>query len=436
MNKVLLVIQREYLARVKKKSFLIATLLTPLIFPAIMGIFVWIAVNESENQSLRIIEVFDETGLFFMESSDQYAFVSSDLELEEAKKMVQEGERYGLLLIPKINLEDPKGIQYFGAENPSMSLMSYLEGALKRKIEDQKLYEKGIDPAVIKEIRTSVSIQSITLSEGGEEKINDATVNYALGFLAGILIYIFIFVYGNQIMQGVIEEKSSRIVEILVSSLRPFQLMMGKIVGIGAVGLTQFLIWVVLIGTLTSVVVGVLGMQMPQQQAMEMASPELAQAAMPDTEVGQILQVIQGIDFVSLVVSFIIYFLGGYLLYGALFAAVGSAVDAPSDAQQFMFPITIPLIVAYMGLFVFVLQDPNSTTSFWLSIIPLTSPIAMMGRISFGVPFWELSLSVGLLIGGFLFTTWLAAKIYRIGILMHGTKPTYRILWKWIKSSQ
>lgn len=436
MNKVLLVIQREYLARVKKKSFLIATLLTPLIFPAIMGIFVWIAVNESENQSLRIIEVYDETGLFFMESSDQYAFVSSDLELDEAKKMVQEGERYGLLVIPKINLENPKGIQYFGVENPSMSLMSYLEGALKRKIEDQKLYEKGIDPAVIKEIRTSVSIQSITLSKGGEEKINDATVNYALGFLAGILIYIFIFVYGNQIMQGVIEEKSSRIVEILVSSLRPFQLMMGKIVGIGAVGLTQFLIWVVLIGTLTSVVVGVLGMQMPQQQAMEMASPELAQAAIPDTEVGQILQVIQGIDFVSLVVSFIIYFLGGYLLYGALFAAVGSAVDAPSDAQQFMFPITIPLIVAYLGLFVFVLQDPNSTTSFWLSIIPLTSPIAMMGRVSFGVSFWELSLSVALLIGGFLFTTWLAAKIYRIGILMHGTKPTYRILWKWIRTNQ
>jgi ABC-2 type transport system permease protein len=237
-------------------------------------------------------------------------------------------------------------------------------------------------------------------------------------------------------MQGVIEEKSSRIVEILVSSLKPFQLMMGKIVGIGAVGLTQFLIWVVLIGTLTTLVTGVLGMQMPQQQAMELANPELAQATPDSGDLANILMVIQGIDFVSLVASFIIYFLGGYLLYGALFAAVGSAVDAPSDAQQFMFPITIPLIVAYMGLFVFVLQDPNSTTSFWLSVIPLTSPIAMMGRISYGVPFWELGLSIGLLIIGFLFTTWLAGKIYRIGILMHGTKPTYKILWKWIKSSQ
>ncbi len=436
MDKILLVIQREYLARVKKKSFLIATLLTPLIFPAIMGVFVWIAMQEKANQSLRIIEVIDETDLFFMESSEQYAFTSSVDDPEEAKRMVQDGDRYGFLYIPKIDLADPKGIQFFGVENPSLNLMGYLESALKRKIEDQKLYQQGIDPKILKEIRTEISIQSLTLGDQGEEKVNDATVNYALGFVSGILIYIFIFVYGNQIMQGVIEEKSSRIVEILVSSLKPFQLMMGKIVGIGAVGLTQFLIWVVLIGTLSSIVMGVLGMQLPQQQAMELANPEFAQATPDAGELGNILQVIQGIDFVTLVASFIIYFLGGYLLYGALFAAIGSAVDAPSDAQQFMFPVTIPLIVAYMGLFVFVLQDPNSSASFWLSMVPLTSPIAMMGRISYGVPFWELALSIGLLVGGFLFTTWLAGKIYRIGILMHGTKPTYKILWKWIRSSQ
>jgi ABC-2 type transport system permease protein len=211
--------------------------------------------------------------------------------------------------------------------------------------------------------------------------------------------------------------------------------MMGKIVGIGAVGLTQFLIWVLLISTLSTLVMGVLGMQMPQQQAMEMANPELM-ATTPDTgELGAILQVIDGIDFVSLVSAFVFYFLGGYLLYGALFAAVGAAVDAPSDAQQFMFPITIPLLVGYMGLFVFVLQDPSSSTSFWLSIIPLTSPIAMMGRISYGVPFWELGLSMGLLVLGFLGTTWLAAKIYRIGILMHGTKPSYKTMWRWLRAS-
>ena len=435
MHKVLLVIQREYLARVKKKSFLIATVLTPLIFPAILAVFVWIAVEEKENQSLRVIEVVDETGLFFMESSEQYAFSSSSKTLEEAKALVLEGERYGALYLPKMELSSPQGIQFYGIENPSTALIGYLEAALKRKVEDLRLYAKGIDPVVLKEIRTQVKIQSLTLGEAGEEVITDATVNYALGFLAGILIYLFIFIYGNQIMQGVIEEKSTRIVEILVSSLRPFQLMMGKIVGIGAVGLTQFLIWVFLVGTLSTIVVGVLGMQMPQQQAMEMANPELMAATSGAGDLGGILHVIESIDFVRLIVAFIFYFLGGYLLYGALFAAVGAAVDAPSDAQQFMFPITIPLLVGYMSLFVFVLQDPYSSVSFWLSIVPLTSPIAMMGRISYGVPFWELALSMGLLVLGFLGTTWMASKVFRIGILMHGTKPTYRTLLKWIRTN-
>lgn len=436
MNKIWLVIQREYLARVKKKSFLLATLITPLIFPAIMGIFVWIALDEDTSNSLRIIEVVDENKLFFLESSNQYAFSFSDTDPEEAKKMVQDGDRYGFLYIPKFDLKDPEGIVLYGEDNPSMNLISYLENNLKKKIEEQRLFESGIDPKVINEVRTNVGVQSITLDDQGEETVNDATVNYAIGFLTGILIYIFIFVYGNQIMQGVIEEKSSRIVEILVSSLKPFQLMLGKIVGIGAVGLTQFLIWVVLIGTLSTVVMGYLGMQMPQQAALEMANPELANSMAPTGDVAQILQVISGIDFVAIVLCFLFYFLGGYLLYGAMFAAIGSAVEAPSEAQQFMFPVTIPLIASYMGLFIFVLNDPNSSASFWLSIVPLTSPIAMMGRVSYGVPWTDLLLSMTLLIGGFLFTTWIAGKIYRIGILMHGTKPSYKTLWKWIRTSQ
>jgi ABC-2 type transport system permease protein len=333
-----------------------------------------------------------------------------------------------------MDLKSPAGITYYGEENPNMNLISYLENNLKKKIEEQRLFESGIDPKIINDVRTKVAIKSITLDDQGAETVSDATVNYAIGFLAGILIYMFIFIYGNQIMQGVIEEKSSRIVEILVSSLKPFQLMMGKILGIAAVGLTQLIIWIVLIGILTTVVAGFLGMQMPQQQAMEMASTDLGQS-LPNTQLGDILQMISGINVTELVLCFIFYFLGGYLMYGALFAGIGSAVDAPSDAQQFMLPVTIPLIVAYLGLFVFVLNDPNSTTSFWLSIIPLTSPIAMMGRVSYGVPGLELALSMGLLIIGFISTTWLAGKIYRIGILMHGTKPTYKTLWKWIKTN-
>jgi ABC-2 type transport system permease protein len=435
MDKIWLVIQREYVARVKKKSFLLVTLLTPLIFPAIMGVFVWIALEEDNNQSLRIIEVVDDNKLFFLESSDQYAFSFSDASPDEAKKLVQDGNRYGFLHIPKFDIKEPTGISFYGEENPSMSLISYLENNLRKKIEEQRLFESGIDPKIINDVRTKVAIKSITLDEQGTETVSDATVNYAIGFVAGILIYMFIFIYGNQIMQGVIEEKSSRIVEILVSSLKPFQLMLGKIIGIAGVGLTQLLIWIVLVGTLTTIVTGFLGMQMPQQQAMELANPELAQGIAQNTEMGDILLVISGINYVQIALSFVFYFLGGYLLYGALFAAIGSAVDAPSDAQQFMLPVTIPLIVAYMGLFVFVLNDPNSTTSFWLSVVPLTSPIAMMGRVSYGVPFWELALSMGLLIVGFLFTTWVAGKIYRIGILMHGTKPSYKTLWKWIKTN-
>ena len=399
-----------------------------------MGVFVWIALQEKENQSLRIIEVIDENKLFFLESSEQYAFSFSDITTEEAKGLVQNGERYGFLFIPKIELKSPSGITYYGEENPNMNLISYLENNLKKKIEEQRLFESGIDPKIINDVRTKVAIKSITLNDQGVETVSDATVNYAIGFLSGILIYMFIFIYGNQIMQGVIEEKSSRIVEILVSSLKPFQLMLGKILGIAGVGLTQLIIWIVLIGTLTTLVTGFLGMQMPQQQAMEMASPELAQS-IPNSEVGEILQVLSGINAVQLILCFVFYFLGGYLMYGALFAGIGSAVDTPSDAQQFMLPVTIPLIVAYMGLFVFVLNDPNSSTSFWLSIIPLTSPIAMMGRVSYGVPGLELALSMGLLIVGFLGTTWLAGKIYRIGILMYGTKPTYKTLWKWIKTN-
>ncbi|WP_194776107.1 ABC transporter permease [Pararhodonellum marinum] len=434
MNKILLVIRREYLSRVKKKSFLLVTLLTPLIFPTIMAVFLWIAMKDTGEDALRIIEVVDESNEFFLESADQYVFTFSNLSREEAKTLVQNGDRYGFLYIPKIDLTNPSGIVYYTNKTPSFALVNTLESSLKRKIEELRLFQSGIDPKLINSLRTNVSIQSITLDNAGEEKISNATVNFVIGFMTGILIYVFILIYGNQIMQGVIEEKSSRIIEILVSSIRPFQLMLGKIIGIGAVGLTQFLIWIVLIFAVTSVVVGYFGMQMPQQQAMEMANPAAISAMGDSAEMAQILEVIYGINFIKLALTFVFYFIGGYLLYGAFFAAIGAAVDSPSDAQQFMFPVTIPLIIAYMGLFVFVLEDPNSQVSFWLSIIPFTSPIAMMGRASYGVPFFDLALSMGLLILGFLFTTWLAGKIYRIGILVHGTKVNYRTLWRWIKA--
>ncbi|GGF46478.1 ABC transporter permease [Echinicola rosea] len=435
MSKVFLVIKREYLARVRKKSFLLATLITPLIFPAILGVFLWISLSDEGGDALKIIEVVDESDRFFIESNGEYAFSYSSLPQEEAKQLVQNGDRFGFLYIPKVEVDSPEGIRFYSKKTPSVGLVGDLEERLSNRIGEIRLYELGIDPKVIRNIKTPVSIRSITLEEGGNEKVANAGVNYGLGFFLGILIYTFIFVYGTQIMQGVIEEKSSRIIEILVSSIKPFQLMLGKIIGIGAVGLTQFLIWIVLISTVSAVVMGYFGMQMPQQQALEMANPEAAQTMMQSSEMMQVFQVIQGIDFVELVLTFLFYFLGGYLLYGAFFAAIGAAVDSPGDAQQFMFPVTIPLIASYFGLFIFVLDDPESNVSFWLSVIPFTSPISMVGRASFGIPLFDLAVSMVLLIIGFLFTTWVAAKIYRIGILVHGTKVNYKMLWKWIRQN-
>lgn len=435
MRKIFLVIQREYLARVRKKSFLLTTILTPLVFPAILGLFLWISTSESGGDALRIIEVVDETEAFFLESNGEFAFSYSDLPADKAKEMVVAGERYGFLHIPPLELERPEGILFYSEKSAPMGLISELEGELKRKIEEIRLYDSGIDPLLIKQLKTNVNINSITLEKGGVEKASNSAINYGLGFFLGILIYTFIFIYGNQVMQGVIEEKSSRIIEILVSSIRPFELMVGKVLGIGAVSLTQFLIWILLMTTISTVVMGYFGMQMPQQQAMEMAGGEAAEQMMASGQVGQFLVAMQGIDFVALIFTFLFYFLGGYLLYGAVFAAIGAAVDSPSDAQQFMLPVTIPLMASYFGLFIFILDDPNSQASFWLSVIPLTSPIAMVGRASFGIPAFDLILSMTLLILGFLFTAWVAGKIYRIGILVHGTKVNYRTLWKWIKQS-
>jgi len=248
----------------------------------------------------------------------------------------------------------------------------------------------------------------------------------------GILMYMFIFIYGAQIMQGIIEEKTSKVVEVIVSSVKPFQLMMGKIIGLASVGLLQFMIWIILMTTLTFGVFHYFGIDPPQQQAIQQMSGQVAaqQTAM-NSEIMNVFNETYNLPWTFIIFIFLFYFLGGYLIYGALFAAVGSAVDSPAEAQQFMFPITIPMLISYLSLFMFILRDPQGTVSVWLSIIPFTSPIAMMGRIGFEVPPWQLALSMTLLVAGFIFTTWVAGRIYRVGILMSGTKVNYKVLAKW-----
>lgn len=427
MNKIWLVVQREFLNRVQKKSFLIATILIPLIFPAIMAVLIYVAKEQQRNARAEVIHLVDESGLINESDFKKFELRKFEGPIEDAKRAFSESGDFGLLYIPNIKLSDPAGISLYTKVNPSPSDVADLESAIESRIREEKMSRFNIDQKILDSLKTSISIQSINLTASGQEKSTDTKVLFGIGMAGGILIYIFIFVYGAQIMQGVIEEKTSKVVEVIISSIRPFQLMLGKILGLASVGLLQFLIWIILISTVSSLVMGYFGLDMPQKEMMD----QVASAKQYNGNFINIMTTLSELPVLYIVASFLFYFLGGYLLYGALFAAVGSAVDSPAEAQQFMFPITIPMLISYFALFTFILDDPHGSISVWLSIIPFTSPIAMMGRIGFGVPTWQLIASMVSLIGGFMFTTWIASRIYRIGILMHGTKVNYKVLAKW-----
>ncbi len=431
MNKIWLITQREFLNRVQKKSFLIATILIPLIFPAIIGLLVYIAKEQDKHAEKEVVHYIDESALFTPDSS-KFVFKKFTGSLEGAKTAYRATDDFGLLYIPKLNISDPKGIVLYTKISPSMEDISSIENLFEAQLKDLKMQRMRIDQKLLDSLKTNVNISTVSFTESGQEKSNNSIILSGIGMAGGILMYMFIFIYGAQIMQGIIEEKTSKVVEVIVSSVKPFQLMMGKILGLASVGLLQFLIWIILMSTLTFVVVDMVGVDSPQQQAMQQISPEAAaQQAAAVSKTAEVINEFTSLPWMQIGISFLFYFLGGYLLYGALFAAVGSAVDSPAEAQQFMFPITIPMLISYMSLFMFILKDPHGPISVWLSIIPITSPIAMMGRIGFGVPFWQLALSVVLLIGGFILTTWVAGRVYRVGILMHGTKVNYKVLAKW-----
>jgi ABC-2 type transport system permease protein len=418
----MLIIQREFLNRVQKKSFLIATILLPLIFPSIMGILVYVKLQQEKNAEKKKVYYVDESHLFKTDTS-KFVFIEINNSIANAKDVFKKDEQaFGLLHVPQFDLSHPKGFTLYTKMNASPGEIGNLEGMLEEQIRDLKMHKYNIDKKVLDSIKTDISLSTFNLGGDKEEESNTGVL-MGIGIGCGIMMYMFIFIYGAQIMQGIIEEKTSKVVEVIVSSVRPFQLMLGKILGLASVGLLQFLIWIVLMTFLTTYVLGMLGVD-----SSAMAGPGMdAKAQTAQLVANQFDQ----IPFTYIIVNFLFYFIGGYLLYGALFAAVGSAVDSPAEAQQFMFPITIPMLISYFGLFTFIIDEPHSTASFWLSIIPFTSPIAMMGRLAFQPPWWELLLSQVLLVAGFMFTTWVAARIYRIGILMHGTKVNYKVLAKW-----
>jgi ABC-2 type transport system permease protein len=437
MNKVLLIIRREFLNRVQKKSFLITTILVPLIFPALIGALAYIAIKEEQSAKPETVQVVDDSKSFVFENTKRLNFITLDMSLDQAKTAYKQSDDFALLYIPKFDLKAPKGFQLFTKEKLSIEKAGELERVIENHIHDLKLEEHKIDKAVLKSLKTDIDLQQFNFTDTGEETSNNSMLVNGVGFVLGILIYIFVLVYGIQIMQGVIDEKTSKVVEVIVSSVKPFQLMLGKIVGIASVGLLQFIIWIVLVFALTSGVLAYFGMKMPQQQMVEqvtqqMGDEEVKQAVeQQNSKVTGVLTELSQLQFGKIIFVFVFYFLGGYLLYGALFAAVGSAVDSIQESQQFQLPLTLPLLVGYLGLFMFILRDPHSPASFWLSIIPFTSPVAMVGRIGFDVPDWQLALSMALLIGGFLLTTWIAGRIYRVGILMTGAKVNYKVLAKW-----
>ena len=363
-------------------------------------------------------------------SSITYEFVTSDI--EELKKAVEDGTLPGALLIPKLDtLDNPEGIKLYYKEALGIGVENSIKRTIKNEIENIKLTKSGIDKSVLDSIKTKVSLQALNLS-GDEEKESNSALASGIGMFSGFLIYIFLFVYGAQVMRGVMEEKTSRVVEIIISSVKPMQLMTGKILGIAAVGLTQFIIWVVLTVFLwTAVTPLVFGDTLNQEQMEKIESVQAGSNINESAEmIANINSAIDKINIPLILGLFVFYFLGGYLFYAAFFAMVGAAVDSEADTQQFMLPIMMPIIFSFM-MYGAVINDPNGAAAFWLSMIPFTSPIIMMIRVPFEIPGWQIVLSMLLMIGGFILTTWMAGRVYRVGILMHGTKVNYKTLAKW-----
>lgn len=468
MNKIFLIIQREYLTKVKKKSFIVMTILGPILMASLFILPVYLASRQDEKQ---LISVLDETGLFAdkFENNENYTFVPVTTNIQEAKATMAEKGDYMLLHIPATQLNIPDNAIIYSDKQPTLNLKDHISDIMSKELEKHKLtaeirneilrntagYKVGNDTTaidfmsekILKNIKTDVTVTTFKTGEGGKEEKSFTELTMVVGYVGSIMIYMFIFLFGAQVMRGVIEEKTSRIIEVIVSSVKPFQLMMGKIIGVAMVGLTQFLLWIAFTFIIITAVQTAFPQQFKKNQAQQAAitgksvalpnetapaTPNSITADTGNNDLNEVFEAFSSINLPVMIMAFLFYFLFGYLLYGALFAAIGAAVDNETDTQQFMLPITVPLIFSLVVAQT-IIQNPESPLAFWLSMIPLTSPVIMMVRIPFGVPTWELALSAGLLVLGFLGTTWLAAKIYRTGILMYGKKSNYKELWKWIR---
>ena len=456
MNKIGLIIKREYSTRVKKKSFIIMTLLGPLLIVGFLSLAIFISTQQESSYSILVLDESDNVLMnSILNFNEKYKkkydlnpasldLNYSDLNYESVQKKFKDDDKYDLLLYLPENILRSNTSKCLYKEVPSLKAQKHLASIINKTIEIEKLKVENWDRKKYESIKTSINLDVIDIEHLENQNIQKRAV---VGYIFAIIIYMFILLFGVQVMRGVIEEKTNRVVEVIVSSVRPFQLMMGKIIGIALVGLTQFGIWVLLSIVL---MLGVFTFYFPDQYNAANQAKNATEQTQIINEIQQPLEkdnaiefsevsdfIINEINWPLMLGLFVFYFLGGYLLYGSLMAAIGSAVDSESDTQQFMIPITIPLIFAFI-LAQNVITNPAGSASFWLSEIPFTSPIVMLVRVAMGVgeggiPVWEVLLSMGLLIITFIGTTWLAGKIYRTGILMYGKKASYKELLKWIR---
>jgi len=430
MSILSLIIKREFIAKVRNKSFIVMTFLSPLLM---VGLAAFVGYLSTMKSDVKEIVIHDESGLFLndFKNSEDYNYLDRSKEsLASLKDSINAEKFEALLVIPK-ELDNKKlasEIKYISNESPSPDFVEELEATIAKRLTKSNFEIAKLDTLAIKNAEAKVTI---SLSKASGEK-NVKGLNYIKVFIGvgfGYLIMMFIIIYGNMVMRSVIEEKTNRIIEIIISSVKPFQLMMGKIIGTSLAGILQFVIWVIIGGILLVVASLFLGINITPPTAG--IATTAAEGSLGNFQL--YANELKNLPWITLVISFLVYFVGGYFLYSSIYAAIGAAVDNETDSQQFLLPIILPLMLAvYVGFFS-VLNDPHGTVATTFSMIPLTSPIVMLMRIPFGVPWWQILISLAILFGTFFLVVWFAAKIYRIGILMYGKKPTWKEMYKWLK---
>ena len=434
MNKILLIIKREYITRVRNKAFIILTLIAPILYGLLIALPL---IANKFGQEVRTIDVIDESGNFkyHLENEEGILFKYPQQSFSHEKEMMKQKNGPQLILhIPnRFNIFKPEGLVLLSTKNVGLNFSDKIETALENRIKELKIRDLKISNSLMDTLNTKVTL-NVRAETGNGEKESSSAAASAAAFGGGFLIYMFIFLYGGMVLRGVQEEKQNRIVEIIISSVKPFQLMLGKIIGIALVGLTQFIIWVILT-FLSTLLIGLIFSPSPDQLHMVQSMAHGPASGMVDAATQTAMHKISGavatLNLPLLLFMFVFYFIGGYLLYSSLFAACAAAVDSQSDLYQFMFPISLPIIVA-IAMVPAVISNPDSSLAVTLSIIPFTAPVIMMARLPFDVPLWQLLLSAGILIVGFICTTILAGKIYRIGILLYGKKTSWKEMMRWL----